>query len=426
MFDYIKKHYRGELPLEMSYWVNTIILSVIFNLITFIGIDSIDVTQNTTFWMLFIALYFIFIYLVVSPWMYIGLWRSADKHIQKYGVRFWANVVKILLIVGVFKTALSFYGVGLPIIQEFFKIVTKQDSIPSYQIEVYNENEIEILGGINYGLSRDFKAYLQQYPNIKTVRINSVGGRTVEATKIANMIREKALDTYAFGNCFSACTYIFVAGKKRTVEYGAVLGFHKPTLKGISEGELDQMIESSKKLFYANQIDRDFVQKAFNTPNNTLWRPSYQELKEANVITDIVVANSDRFLNMNTEALKKYLQYYPTFAPLLDMEPQKIIERVAMEINPSLPRLVDRITRQDRVEAKKEKMVYTYTILRAIKTKENFEKEMQKNLTKQICGDAFTLYLERKGISFEHTYNDRNGSNIVTILVDSCDEIKLQ
>jgi len=425
MLSYIKKHYKGELSLEVSYWINTVILSAIFALISLVGIDNIDVTYHTKFWMVFIALYFLFIYFVLSPWMYIGLWRSADNHIEKYGVRFWANVVKILLIVSLFRTVSNFYGVGFPVIREFFKIITEQDNIPTYQIKVYNDSEIEILGGINFGLSRDFQEYLKRYPNIKTVRINSVGGRIVEATKIAKIIREKELDTYAFGNCFSACSYLFVAGKKRTLEYGAVLGFHQPILKGVDEENLQEMIDNGKRLFYYSQIDRDFVKKVFETPNSSLWRPSYKELKEANVITDMAIANGDRFVNMSIEELKNYLHYYPNFVPFLDMKPQKIVDTFITSINKSLPRLVDKMTRQDSIIARNLKIVYSYTILEKIKSKDSFEKNMQKNLTNQICGDAFSIYLQKSGLSFEYIYNDINGSNIITILVDSCDNNSL-
>ena len=35
------------------------------------------------------------------------------------------------------------------------------------------------------------------------------------------------LSTVAYGECYSACTLIFLAGQSRTLEAGAKLGFHR-------------------------------------------------------------------------------------------------------------------------------------------------------------------------------------------------------
>jgi hypothetical protein len=70
--------------------------------------------------------------------------------------------------------------------------------------------------------------------NVRTVRLNSNGGRLAEAQKISDMIRARGLSTFVTNQCVSVCTIVFLGGKQRYLLSTAKLGFHQASLRGMT------------------------------------------------------------------------------------------------------------------------------------------------------------------------------------------------
>ena len=74
---------------------------------------------------------------------------------------------------------------------------------------------LDFSGGISFGTAKEFETMLKAMDNVRTVRLNSNGGRIAEAQKISDLIKARGLSTYVTHQCASACTIVFLGGKQR-------------------------------------------------------------------------------------------------------------------------------------------------------------------------------------------------------------------
>jgi len=75
-----------------------------------------------------------------------------------------------------------------------------------------------------------FKYHLSKETDIDTIMLDSNGGNMMESLNIGFTIRESGLNTIITedSKCYSACTYAFMGGVKRTIETGAPFAMHRP------------------------------------------------------------------------------------------------------------------------------------------------------------------------------------------------------
>ena len=163
------------------------------------------------------------------------------------------------------------------------------------QLEMYDSNEIA--------------AYLFDYPEIKTLRITGPGGFMPAAREIANKLVRFEVDTVAFGECNSACSTIFLAGKNRTLEPNATLGFHRQWIDKPREKKYYEAMRETKGWkdefdylgwvydvlvdnlvndirFMENRgVSLDFISQTLETDSYNMWRPTREALLAGGVIT---------------------------------------------------------------------------------------------------------------------------------------------
>ena len=96
---YIVRHWRGDLSLPVSYWINsflgTIAVSVVFSCVGLL-VEPADSPLGfaiavSVAWLLLI---------VVTLWQLVGVWRSAGKHRERSGKAFWARAARFMVIFG--------------------------------------------------------------------------------------------------------------------------------------------------------------------------------------------------------------------------------------------------------------------------------------------------------------------------------------
>lgn len=335
---YFRKHWQGKLSLAISYWVNNILLTSILVVLITIIIETLNFTDNPTFSATLIILMWLSV-LLLTPWILIGLWRSAANHIKKYNKFFWARVVQILVVVGWIQSLTIIVNQAIPQIVEFSKIVLQND-FPNYKIKILNNgNELEIYGGIKFGLTNEIKKYFLQYPNIKVIHLNSLGGRITEAKKISKFLENKYITTYSSRGCYSACVDIFMSGEYRVINQNAQLGFHQPSFPGVTQADMYQEIEKQKTFYRKKGVKDNFIKKAFSTPPEDLWKPSNFELKQAGVIHEIVdgynFSATDLQAFSDIKKLESTLLSIPVYQTIKTYEPEKFNEIIDI-INTSI------------------------------------------------------------------------------------------
>jgi hypothetical protein len=149
-----------------------------------------------------------------------------------------------------------------------------------------NGTELEVSGGFKFGLADDLTRVMRATPQLRTVHLDSVGGRIGEAEKLFNLIREHGFTTYVSHECLSACTLAFAGGGQRWLKSGAKLGFHAGAFAGVSSTGNEQ-----RSILALAGIDGNFIDRALATSNKDMWYPTTQELLSSHVITNVSNGN---------------------------------------------------------------------------------------------------------------------------------------
>lgn len=91
----------------------------------------------------------------------------------------------------------------------------------------------------------DFKKHMDS--SIKEIKINSNGGIVLSAMKIGAFIKENGWSTGLDKemHCYSACGFVYFAGKEKSIQGEAKIGLHRPYLPGVPDTM--QSIQKIKK-----------------------------------------------------------------------------------------------------------------------------------------------------------------------------------
>ena len=168
----------------------------------------------------------------------------------------------------------------------------------------------EFTGHLEYYDMREIGELIFDSVGVEVLSVTGPGGSMNAAREIANKVIDLNLDTVAHGDCMSACTMIFLAGKKRTLAENSRLGFHKQLVakrdhKPFYEANKDakgwedefeyfnynydrlvtELIEDIK-FMNSRGVSVDFILNVFSTASDDLWFPSGEVLLSSGVITD--------------------------------------------------------------------------------------------------------------------------------------------
>lgn len=327
--NFIAMQWRGEFSLATSYWLFGFLANLLAGALAVgivAGFQSSEGFQPTT---IFASILLVWLVIVAfSIWQAVGVWRSANRHINARALLGkkspWAGLAKVAVIVGAVRLAGTFLSSGGPQLLETGRMSFLDDpDIPNYSMRVMrNGTEIEIAGGFKFGLTNDFSKILSASRQIRVVHLDSLGGRVGEAISLNKVIRSRGLDTYVSSNCMSACTIAFAGGRRRTLKSDAVLGFHAPTFPGMTNEELAESSKDQKEIFLAAGFDEKFVDRALSTPNTTIWKPALADLLQAGVITAISDGSDFAISGMGTSLGKSDVEVQLSKALPL-MEPLK-------------------------------------------------------------------------------------------------------
>lgn len=171
----------------------------------------------------------------------------------------------------------------------------EEDSLGQVQLSVSSDfSTLQLTGPIVFGVTRRVRDMLEAYPSITTVRLTSPGGRVVEARAMSELITRRGLTTLAAGNCASACTVLFMAGRERLVESATTVGFHRYHSPDPEQADAEANMAIDRRYFRARGLPDWFIERAFTTPNDGMWRPSFDEMRTAHVVTGQVAADGRR------------------------------------------------------------------------------------------------------------------------------------
>ncbi|MFC3227905.1 hypothetical protein ACFOGJ_11725 [Marinibaculum pumilum] len=322
---YVGRHWHGELSLPVSYFVNGVLLAFACNLL--VRAVPEDVGDLYEPWRGFLTLLAFWLAICgISLWQLVGTWRSAGRHVGRGGRRFWAVLARIMMVVGAIQVALTLTRHAGPQLEMAARIAMGDPEIPPYTLRIAGDGtEVVMSGGIRFGAADDLAALLDRVPTVRTVQLDSTGGRLAAGLRLQTLIRERGLDTYVGRRCLSACTTVFLGGQRRYLAPQGRLGFHGGILPGLDQASMTAFDRKVAEAAIAAGVSPDFAQRAFFLPNAEMWFPTMAELRAAGVVTDIA---GDQFAvvdlppEITLEEIVTEMQAYPIFAALAQAEPQ--------------------------------------------------------------------------------------------------------
>ena len=104
--NYFKRHWRGELSLVKSYWVNMFCITLIIRF-------GFLIAEKTKFFEehLYLSFVLIFTVLIIAVWQLVGLWRSATTYLNDGKNSLWGNLARLAVIVGWLQTGVALVDV---------------------------------------------------------------------------------------------------------------------------------------------------------------------------------------------------------------------------------------------------------------------------------------------------------------------------
>ena len=322
---FIVTHWRGNYGLAKSYWVVgflVLIARVIISGLINYGAqnNSLGIRANGAF-----IITDILQNCILFIWLIVGIWRSSRKHKKRGGSGFVAGLTQCIVVLN----GLHFcYNVIItfPAFVEATKMVGGIDSIPPYKITLLHDGtELELSGGIRFGIGAELEQVLARSPKVKTIHLNSIGGRTAEGYRLNDIIRAHQLNTYSSSYCYSSCTIAFAAGKNKYLSNAAKLGFHSSSVGGQAGIFAQQLNQGVAQTYRASGMAEGFIQRAIATSPDDLWIPSTTELLQAHAITEVVdPANfgiSGLGKNGETAEIEKDILQNPTYVALAKYAP---------------------------------------------------------------------------------------------------------
>jgi len=288
---YLLDHWRGRQSLAWSFWVNLVALRA-----AILGLDRFTRPPFLEDPLLVAAVtvaFFLVFHVAVFAWQLVGVVRACDAY-QSHSGASSLMLVTYVGIVGVLALTLTSAA------QAFLLLFQEPEGEPEYlawereraaryslAADVGDPTLLRFSGTFELGVTKKLRALLEADSAIRGIVLDSPGGHVYEGRGTANLILRHGLDTFVFGQCSSACTTAFIAGRTRVLGPEGRLGFHQHWMDADYPVYLvDEAAEMKKDLaFYEAQgIAPAFREQVFVTPHDGLWFPGAEELIAAGVV----------------------------------------------------------------------------------------------------------------------------------------------
>jgi hypothetical protein len=291
--NYVRSHWRGEQPLFPALCVNLVLLRVLilyadrYTLPPYIVERSDALLVTVAFVLLFHG--------IIYPWQIIGLLRTIDKQICGIHASLWTWLSYMAILASLIFTFLGIAGSFQSLTEDKFIVENphqmEQDRASKYSLTLdQNAMHVNVKGAFEFGMTENLAKFLDLYPKVTGVVLESDGGQVYEGRGMAYMVKNRKLDTYVYGICKSACATAFIGGANRYLGKNAKLGFHQYGLELKFPNPLyDVKAEQEKEIeFYRLQgITANFLERVFSSPHSNIWFPSNDDLIASGVATDL-------------------------------------------------------------------------------------------------------------------------------------------
>ncbi len=153
--NYIRKHWRGELSLPVSFWINFVLLNIGLQVFDAWLTDYSPFEHPVTLSRLSI-IYLILALAIIYPWQIIGLWRTCNRHMAEHRRRFVARLVQVIVVFGILGTV-GQVNTSWPAYKDIYQIGFQKDQLGDYTLRLIKDDSlIHLQGPLSFGVSEKF------------------------------------------------------------------------------------------------------------------------------------------------------------------------------------------------------------------------------------------------------------------------------
>ena len=389
---YLMRHWRGELSLPVSYWVNA---TLIAGLIPIPLLYLASVTEQSVASIQFssaVLMSVILMSVLLPVWAIVGTWRSSDMHSYRGGKDIWANVAKFFLFCSALRLLAQLATMG-PFVLETSQLAVGVDSMGAPAKVAVVGSDMTITGPLALGTADLVNQALQSHPDVRRVTLTSVGGRIGEAAAISKQITVRKISTTAKGECSSACTMVLLAGVDRSMAAGTKVGFHGPSYPGLGVVEVNAAATLMASSYREAGLADTFVDNALGVDPASMWYPKESKLFEVGVLNFI---DEQRVASLHK---LEELQY-----------------------GGKLPQRIDEVTTLQTVTANGPTMTYNYTVYvgKGQISAAEATKILKGELKPRICGRDLVPELIASGARYAFNYRYASGGLLTKFTIDNC------
>ncbi len=324
---FIARHLRGDYPLARAFWLHAVLPQAVLALLMLQLLPWL-VDHATLRQAAGAALVCTLLDLLVGAWSLVGAWASANRHVARGGRPLWASAARIALVLGALRLLLDLVQFG-PALPGYAKVAAGLQMGPPVTLQVRADGRSILLrGGINDGTAEALARALDAAPpTVRTVVLDSSGGWVRQGERIAEVITARQLDTYVEHECSSACTIAFMAGRQRTGDPAARLGFHSFHSVGLPlwrSGAANT--ERARNVYHGVGLSDAFLARVLATPPGSMWYPSAEELLRERVYTRISAGGETAALATDFSTRPQLVAEFmraPVFAAIQGKYPQE-------------------------------------------------------------------------------------------------------
>jgi hypothetical protein len=182
---------------------------------------------------------------------------------------------------------LTVHDRAVPALAELWAIRSGDAGMGELEVAIGDDGRTLHLSGA-YGAwgEEAVRRVLDRNPTVREVVLEGPGGRASVGLALFRQFRERKLATRVDRGCASACTLAFLGGVTRTVSPSGRLGFHAASFPGMGESDMQDANRDIRNfLVYSARLTPEFARRVVQTPPDSIWVPTHDELVAGRVVT---------------------------------------------------------------------------------------------------------------------------------------------
>lgn len=288
LFGPVPKHWRGELPMweALTHGVAIVLLPAVIALTVAFAIDLVSVESRATE-LVFYAGYGLT--LLATGWWCKGMFALSNQLQSQQ--RMLSALVAFLLPCPIAWSLVSTWSVHFwestneLVMQQATQREPWMDT-PASVVGISEQHRLTLTGGIGWGSTKALAKALDAHPELRLIELESPGGISLEAGAMVDLLQKRGMDTLVRGRCASACTKLFVAGKRRFVGPKASFVFHQSGFTGRKHDTVWTVTEHESSILYRAQgVSKEFADAALNESYYGGWTPDVLDIKRSGFAT---------------------------------------------------------------------------------------------------------------------------------------------